>query len=35
VIHLLNIEQRWYKFRQDALEKIARDWLQEHNLPYK
>jgi hypothetical protein len=34
-VRRLDIEERWYKFRQDALEKIARDWLEEHKLPYK
>jgi hypothetical protein len=27
--------QSWYRFREAALEEIARDWLEEHNLPYK
>jgi hypothetical protein len=31
----LGIEEAWYKFRAAALEEIARDWLEEHKLPYK
>lgn len=31
-IHLLGIEQSWYKFRGEALAQIARDWLEEHNF---
>ena len=34
-IHLLGIEKSWYKFRDEALAQIARDWLEEHKLPYK
>lgn len=34
-IHLLGIEESWYRFRNEALAQIARDWLEEHKLPYK
>jgi Uncharacterised protein family (UPF0158) len=34
-VHALGIEQSWYKFRQKALEEIAREWLEENKLPYK
>ena len=34
-IRRLGIEQAWYQFRDRALEEIAREWLEEHNLPYK
>ena len=31
----LDLEQSWYKFREEALAEIARNWLEEHKLPYK
>ena len=34
-IRRLGMEESWYKFREHALEEIARDWLEEHKLPYK
>ena len=34
-IYRLGIENNWYKFCQEALEEIARDWLEEHKLAYK
>ena len=34
-IRRLGLEQSWYKFREEALVEIARDWLEEHKLPYK
>jgi hypothetical protein len=34
-IRLVGLEQRWYQFRDEALADIARDWLEEHKLPYK
>jgi Uncharacterised protein family (UPF0158) len=34
-IRRLRIEDSWYKFREQALEEIARDWLEQHKLPYK
>jgi hypothetical protein len=34
-IRRLGIEQAWYQFRGRALEDIAREWLEEHNLQYK
>lgn len=34
-IRRLGIEQAWYQFRDRALEEIAREWLKQHNLPYK
>ena len=33
-IHFFGIEEAWYQFRREALEKIARDWLEEHDIPY-
>jgi hypothetical protein len=34
-IRRIGVEQGWYKFREKALAEIARDWLEEHKLPYK
>jgi hypothetical protein len=34
LIRRLGIEQSWYQFREKALTEIARDWLEEHKLPY-
>jgi hypothetical protein len=31
----LGIEDAWYRFREQALEEIAREWLESHKLPYK
>jgi hypothetical protein len=31
----LGIEQNWYQFREETLAEIAREWLEEHKLPYK
>ena len=33
-VHYRGIEQDWYRFRQQALEQIARDWLEENEIPY-
>ena len=35
VVHELGIEKSWYKFRDEALAQIAREWLEENKLPYK
>lgn len=34
-IRRLGIEQAWFQFRDRVMEEIAREWLEEHNLPYK
>lgn len=34
-IRRLGLEERWYRFRDEAVAEIARDWLEEHKLPYK
>ena len=34
-IRRLGLEQSWYTFREEALAEIARNWLEEHKLPYK
>ena len=34
-IRRLGLEKSWYKFRDEALAEIARNWLEEHKLSYK
>ena len=34
LIHNLNIEKAWYEFRDQTYEKIAIEWLEEHEIPY-
>lgn len=34
-IRRLGIEKAWFQFRDQAIKEIAREWLEEHNLPYK
>lgn len=31
----LGIENDWYRFRDEAIKKIAREWLEEHHLQYR
>ena len=33
-IRRLGIEDDWYHFRDSAIERMAREWLEEHNIPY-
>jgi hypothetical protein len=33
-IHEYGIADRWYKFRQEALEEIAVEWLESNNIDY-
>jgi Uncharacterised protein family (UPF0158) len=33
-VYRLGIEEDWHRFRQDAFEKIAIDWLEEHGIAY-
>jgi hypothetical protein len=33
-IYYRGIEERWYSYRQDALEQIARDWLERNEIPF-
>jgi hypothetical protein len=35
VVYRHKIEQQWYAFRQETLEKIARDWCEGHGIPWK
>jgi hypothetical protein len=34
-IRRLRIEEEWYRFRESALEQIAKDWLVSHAIPYR
>lgn len=34
-IRRLGLEQSWYQFREEAVAEIAREWLEQHKLPYK
>ena len=34
-IRRLGLEHSWYQFRDEAIAKIARNWLEEHKLPYR
>jgi hypothetical protein len=34
-VHRQGIEKKWYAFRTNALEEIARDWCEEHNIKWK
>jgi hypothetical protein len=31
----LRIEDEWHQFRGEALEELAKDWLEEQNIPYQ
>jgi hypothetical protein len=33
-IHRLGIQDDWYRYRDDALKKIAAEFLEEHGIPY-
>ena len=34
-IRRLGLERSWYQFRDEAVTEVARNWLEEHKLPYK
>jgi hypothetical protein len=34
-IERLGLLDAWYRYREEAIEQIARDWLEEHKLAYK
>lgn len=34
-IHRLNIQDDWYRFRDETLERIAREWPEEENLTWE
>jgi hypothetical protein len=33
--HRLGIEKDWYRYRDAAFERIAKDWLEANNVPYR
>jgi hypothetical protein len=33
-IRRIGIEEEWYRFRQDAFERIAKDWLDDNGIEY-
>lgn len=33
-LHMIGIEEEWYRFRQEELEKIAIEWLEENQISY-
>ena len=33
-VHRHGVEKTWYQFRDEALDEIAKDWLEEHEVPY-
>ena len=35
VLSLRDMLESWYRYRAEAIEQIARDWLEEHKLAYK
>jgi len=35
IVRQHGIEKKWYAFRTNALEEIARDWCEEHNIKWK
>jgi hypothetical protein len=35
VIRRLGLEDVWFAFRQSALEEIAKDWLEAHEISYQ
>ena len=34
-IRRFGIEKGWYRFRDEAMKRIAIDWLEEHGIPYE
>jgi Uncharacterised protein family (UPF0158) len=34
-VERLGLLDAWYRYREEAIEQIARDWLEEHKLAYK
>lgn len=34
-VERLGLLDAWYRYRDDAIQQIARDWLEEHKLTYK
>lgn len=34
-VERLGLPDAWYRYREDAIQRIARDWLEEHKLAYR
>lgn len=34
-VERLGLLDAWYRYREEAIQQTARDWLEEHKLPYK
>ena len=34
-VRRLGIEDRWFHYRNTAFERVAREWLEENNIPYR
>ena len=34
-VERLGLLDAWYRYREEAIQRIARDWLEEHKLAYK
>ena len=34
-IRRVGVEQEWYRFREAAYRRIAQEWLEENNIPYR
>jgi len=34
-VQRLGIEKEWYHYREQAMERVARDWLEENHLQYR
>lgn len=34
-IERLGLLDSWYRYREEAIKQVAREWLEEHNLSYK
>ena len=34
-VRRLQVQEEWYRFRDETLQQIAKDWLQAHGIPYQ
>lgn len=35
MLHRHHLQDDWYRFRDEALREIARQWLEAHEIPYR
>jgi hypothetical protein len=35
MVHRHNLQEAWYRFRDEALREIAVEWLEAHTIPYR